>query len=97
MTIEMVEVDVYMSVHSTHLGRVLVSGEQDVLVPRSEADVWIKGEYALRSSDRVVEEDDGDEGGTAPASSYVADCDDGECAGADNADVGGCSDVVGEY
>ena len=52
-----IKIDVYIAVYSESLGRVLVSGEEDVEVPRLEAEPWL-GNYALLSSERVEEEED---------------------------------------
>ena len=58
MPIETVIIDVYTSVHSASLRRVIVTGEQDVEVPKIEAEPWL-GKYVLLSSERV-EEDEND-------------------------------------
>lgn len=59
MPIETITIDVYTSVYSASLGHVLVTGTQDVEVPKAEAERWL-GTYALLSSERVVEDKDDD-------------------------------------
>ena len=93
MPIETVIIDIYTSVHSASLKRVLVSGEQDVEVPKAEAEPWL-GNYALLSSERV-EEDEDDTSRPAKAPRSPGKKGNNKSARSSDGDVGGGTGPVG--
>lgn len=93
MPIETIIIDVYTSVYSASLGRVIKTGAQDVEVPKIEAEPWL-GNYALLSSERV-EEDEDDTSRPAKTPRSPRKKSNNKSARGSDGDVGGRAGLVG--